>query len=153
MKGIKVNMNSILDCESKSLERINSFQLPIIYKKIGIGLFLISITALFVIAFTSSDDTFKLVAKYGMLIGLLIVSISKEKIEDELVRDLRLRSFSFAFIVGVLYALSLPFIDFFIDLIAQSESAAFEGLGDFQILWILLACKVSYFELLKRTHK
>ena len=148
-----MKMKSVLECESKSLERINLFQLPVIYKKIGYGLFLLSLVALFVIAFTSNDDTFKLVAKYGTLIGLLIMSISKEKIEDELVRDLRLRSYSFAFIVGVLYALSFPFIDFFVDLIAQTQNADLKGLGDFPILWILLTCKVGYFELLKKTHK
>ena len=148
-----MKMKSILDCESRSLERINSLQLPTIFKKIGIGLFLISLIILLVLAFTSNDDTFKLVSKYGMLIGLLIVSISKEKIEDELVRDLRLRSFSFAFIVGILYALSLPFVDYLVDLIIQSQNADLKGLGDFPILWILLTCKVGYFELLKKTHK
>ncbi len=85
-----------------------------------------------------------------MLIGLLIVTISREKIEDEFIENLRSKSFSLAFIIGVIYVLAQPLVNYIVSLILQSEKASFEDLGDFQILWFLLVIYLTAFWSLKR---
>jgi len=148
-----MTLKSILDCERKSLKEMDKYQLPNYFKKIGVGLFVVSIISLFINAFSINVFLYREIAKYGMLIGMLLISISKEKIEDELITKLRMQSYTFAFIAGVFYALTLPFMDYFVDLIFQSDKAILKDMGDWQILWILLSVQVFYFEMLKRAHK
>ncbi len=126
------------------------FQLPHRFKKIGTALLLVSFLAMFLIAFTFNDAIYRGLAKYGMLLGLLIISISKEKIEDERIGALRMQSYSFAFVIGVLYAFAIPLLDFGVDSIFNAGNAEMKGIGDFMILWFLLIVQVFYFEYLKR---
>jgi hypothetical protein len=108
---------------------------------------------MFVNAFLINNIDLKLAAKYGVLIGLLITSISKEKIEDELVAKLRMQSYTFAFVMGVVYAIALPLIDYLFETVLGKESAAVKDMGDFTILWMLLFVQVFFFHYLKRMHK
>jgi uncharacterized oligopeptide transporter (OPT) family protein len=96
----------------------------------------------------------KLTSKYGILIGLLLISISKEKIEDELIKSLRMQSYTFAFIAGVIITLlTNPIFNYIANLISEKQQGSFEGVGDWEILWILLSIQVFYFEFLKRMNK
>jgi hypothetical protein len=95
----------------------------------------------------------KLGAKYGLIIGLLIISISKEKMEDELIRQLRMQSYSFAFIIGVAYTLLIPLTSYMINFLFEPGEQALKNSGDLSILSLFLLCQVGYFELLKRMHK
>ena len=88
-------MESFLDCERKDINKLKKYQLPNQAKNIGWLILCVAFIALF---FTTKDTSSKLIAKYSILIGLLIISISKEKIEDELIKSLRMQSFTFAFI-------------------------------------------------------
>ncbi|WP_232225381.1 hypothetical protein [Christiangramia salexigens] len=129
---------------------MKKLQLPNSFKKIGALIFIAAFIAMFIVAFTANDPILKGVTKYGVLFGLLLVSISKEKIEDEFIVKLRMQSYAFAFIIGVLYALAMPFIDYMVDLIFQSDKAEIKEIGDFEILWMLLFIQVFYFHMLKR---
>ncbi|MGB1240910.1 MAG: hypothetical protein ACPG49_00205 [Chitinophagales bacterium] len=143
---------TLMDCERKKLKDLTKYQLPNHFKAIGVGLTIISFAALFLNKFAFNLPEFRLMAKYGMLIGLLLVSISKEKIEDERIGQLRMQSYAFAFIAGVLHALVLPFMDFLVDAAFQTKEAILKDAGDFMILWILLSIQVLYFEFLKKLH-
>ena len=132
---------------------MKNFQLPPIYKKIGIGVALLSFIGLFANKLTVDMEAFRSAARYGLLIGFLLMSISREKIEDELIKNLRMQSYSFAFIFGVIMSLFTPFIDFFVDAAAGVKEAGLKDAGDFEILWILLSVQVLYFEMLKRMHQ
>ena len=149
-----MNVKSFVECERKSLEKMKRYQLPNSFKKIGIGLILISLIAFFVNKFSIENIDLKLTAKYGILVGLLLISISKEKIEDELITSLRMQSYTFAFIAGVIVTLlTNPLFNYIANLISQKQQENFEGVGDWEILWILLSVQVFYFELLKRMNK
>lgn len=148
-----MTIKSILECERKSLKEMDKYQLPNYFKKIGIGLVVISLISLFINAFSINASEFRSIAKYGMLIGMLLISISKETIEDELITRLRMQSYTLAFIAGVIFTLILPFMDYFVDIIFKADEAIFKDMGDFQILWILLSVQVFYFEFLKKLHK
>ncbi|MCB0752770.1 MAG: hypothetical protein KDC52_14965, partial [Ignavibacteriae bacterium] len=109
--------------------------------------------ALFINGFVLNNLELKVIAKFGLLIGLLIISISRELLEDELVIKLRMQSYTFAFIAAVGYSLMLPFINYLFDITFQPANAALKEIGDFTILWMLLIVQVLYFEVLKKAHK
>lgn len=149
-----MNVKSFMEYERKSLEKMKRYQLPNRFKKIGIGIILISLVAFFVNKFSIENIDLKLIAKYGILVGLLLVSISKEKIEDELITSLRMQSYTFAFIAGVIITLlTNPLFHYIANFISQKQQENFQGVGDWEILWILLSVQVFYFEFLKRMNK
>ena len=148
-----MTLKSIADCERRSLRRMKKYQLPHRFKRVGFLLFAISFIFLFINAFSWEVESYRVMARYGILVGLLIVSISKEPVEDELITKLRMESYAFAFIMGVVYALVLPFVDYLIDLGLKPDEAVVKDTGDFIILWMLLCVQVLYFEVLKRLYR
>lgn len=145
-----MTLKSILEHDKKMLGRIKNFQLPNYMKRVGLGITLISFIGLFANKFTVDIELIRSVCKYGMLLGLLLVSISKEKVEDEYIVQLRMQSYTFAFIAAVVLAFIQPFINYAVDYAISGETA-FKENGDFVILWMLLFCQVFYFEMLKKS--
>ncbi len=143
-------LNTFLSCESKEIIKMRKYQLPNHYKRVGLWVAVISFLSLFVNKFSVDLEIYRIIARYGLLIGMLLISISKEKVEDEFIAQLRMQSFSVAFILGVLYTLILPLVDYSVDLAFGDKEAMLKNMGDFSILWILLSVQVLYFELLKR---
>lgn len=140
------------DCERKKLEKLKKYKLPNSFKRIGWGVVIISVVVLLTRKFFLPDQVdLGLIAKNGMLLGLLIVIISKEKIEDELIGMIRGHAFSFAFIAGVVYALVMPITDYVVDLVIDSKEASYSELGDFIILWFMMVMYLAFFNLLKKT--
>lgn len=149
-----MNLKSFIECERKSLEKMKRYQLPNRFKKIGIGIIIISLVTFLVNKFSIENIDLKLTAKYGILVGLLLVSISKEKIEDELITSLRMQSYTFAFIAGVIITLlTNPLFNYIANIISQKQQENFQEVRDWEILWILLSVQVFYFEFLKRMNK
>lgn len=86
--------------------------LPNYSKKIGVGSIL-AIVTLCIISFTFDwfeDDRVILLeaTRVITILSLLTITLSKDKIEDELVMYVRLKALVFAFIVGVLLSITLP---------------------------------------------
>jgi hypothetical protein len=107
---------------------------------------------MFVRAFAMEGDTqwLKLILQKIMLIGMLVMSLSKDKIEDEMTITLRAQSYAIAFIVGVLYALIMPYVEFGVSNAVHSGGEAFKDLGDFQILLFMLMIQLMFYHNLKR---
>lgn len=137
------------ESKRRSLDDLRKLQLPHRYKNLGWIVFALAFIALFI---TTKDSPPKLISKYVLLIGLLVVSISKEKIEDELAKKLRMHSFTFAFIFAVLIAITNPLISCLANFVFTEQQDPFDGIGDWMILWLLLSLQVFYFEYLKRIH-
>lgn len=148
-----MNIKSIVACELKSLDKLKRCQLPHMYKKVGLGIIVVSVISSIGIKLFIDDSMLKQVAMYGILLGLLVISISKEKIEDELITSLRMQSYAIAFIAGVFITLTHPILSYVVFTLFEKQHETFQGMGDWQILWILLGIQVFYFELLKRTNK
>ncbi len=149
-----MNKNKICDSEERRIHRLVNFKLPNHWKKIGWGLFFLSLGLLLLNRFVDVNHAiFKTILKNIILVGLLIITISKEKIEDELVENLRSKAFSFAFIIGVVYVLIQPLINYLVFLIVKPQNANYEDLGDFQILWFLLIVYLTAFWFLKRRNQ
>jgi len=92
--------------------------LPPKFKKIALGIILASILAvvfskLKIIAL--NKDVVGTVSMSGFLIGLLLLAITSDKIEDELTLRIRLKAFAASFISGVIMVVVEPFINFLFD--------------------------------------
>jgi hypothetical protein len=145
-----MDVQKILECEGEQLRKINF--LPYYFKKIGFGLLIVSLISLGSLTFLDySSDLIKNISKSVLLIGLLLISISMEKNEDEYTMQLRARSYVMAFIFGVVYAILQPYINYGVALILKKESADFEELSSFVIIWFMLFIQLGFYYTLRRT--
>lgn len=144
--------SKIIECERKRFGKLVNFRLPSKFMKVGISLGLLSIVMMFVRAFALEGDTewMKLLLQKTLLIGMLIMSISKDKEEDEMVVILRSQSYAIAFVIGVIYALIMPYVEFGVDSVIESNISEFKNLGDFQVLLFMLMIQLLFFHNLKR---
>ncbi len=88
--------------------------LPNNFKKVAFGIMILSIllVVLSVLkAITIDEEIVKTLAKSGFLVSLLLLVITKNKIEDELTLRIRLRAFAASFIYGVVIVIAEPFIN------------------------------------------
>ncbi len=82
--------------------------LPTNFKKIGYGILVLSV--LFVFLFKLNllkvdQEIVWVISKIGILISLLILAITRNKIEDELTFRIRVQAIGRSFIFGVLYVI------------------------------------------------
>ena len=87
--------------------------LPRTFKKVAFGI--MSVSALLVVfsifkVLPIDKEVVKTIAKSGFLISLLLLVISRNKIEDELTLRIRLQAFAASFIYGVVIIIVEPFI-------------------------------------------
>jgi len=141
----------LCEAEYRRLKKLQNFQLPNYYKKIGVGLFILSLLSLVLLsAFATDAELIRSIFRKGLLIGLLIVSLAKDGIEDELTLKLRMQSYSMAFICGVLYAVIQPYVNYLFNSQVKMKDVPYSDLGDFQVLIFMLLVQLGFFGLLKR---
>jgi len=147
-----MNIKNILAHEEKDLKKLENLKLlPNRVKTIGINLLILSVILLFAGKFLFTEyHTVRLVIKNLILISLLLISVSRNKIEDERTLRLRVQSYAFAFITGVLYAMVQPFAILLVESIMQSELATLVELSVFQVLIFMLLVQISYFNFTMR---
>ncbi|WP_033960495.1 hypothetical protein [Psychroserpens jangbogonensis] len=147
-----MDRNSFVECERKGLNKLINFRLPYYFYKVGMVIVGASIVMMFVRAFALDGDQeiLKEVLQKGILIGMLLMSIARDKDEDEMVVKLRMQSYTYAFIAGVLYALIMPFVDLGVSTIVHGGGEVYKDLGDFQLLLFILMVQLLCFHTLKR---
>ncbi len=141
------------EAEYRRLKKIQNYQylLPNHYKKVGIALLIASIAALITRKYLFEDvGLVQEIGRKGMLLALLLITLSKEKIEDELITKLRGQAFAVAFIAGVIYTLVQPLINYLVALIIKPENATYSDLGDFIVMWFMLVIYLTFFYMFKR---
>lgn len=147
-----MNTEKIIDCERNGLEKLTSFRLPQYFYKLGMAVVALSIIMMFVRAFAMEGDTewLKLILQKMFLVGMLLMSVARDKEEDELTIKLRMQSYAWAFITGVVYALVMPYVEFGVSNVVHSGGEAYKDLGDFQILIFMLMIQLMSYHTLKR---
>lgn len=143
----------LMECETKRIKKMISFRLPHRYLYFGIVICAVAISAMFLRAFVLDGDTewLKLSLQKVLLIGMLIMSLSKDKIEDEMLISMRSQSYAVAFVVGVAYALIMPYVEFGVSNLVHSGGESYKDLGDFQVLLFMLMIQLMFYHfLLKR---
>jgi dolichol kinase len=141
------------------IEKINKFtdyQLPNQFKIVGLVIVIVSFLSIFTslklyILDVKYHELFERIAFSGTVLGLLMISISKEKIEDELMTKIRTQSYHYAVIGTVLFYLTFPFINFIIMSIFSSMPKI-EGSKDVSVLGVLLMLQILTFKKLKKAY-
>jgi hypothetical protein len=152
IKCKKMKTEKLIDCERKRMNKMINFRLPHVYLKIGIAVVAISIFVMFWRAFVMEGDTewLRTLAKKGLVVGMLLMSISKDREEDELTVKLRMQSYALAFVIGVIYALVMPYVDYGVSNVVKPDSETLKDLGDFQVLVFMLMIQLMFYNTLKR---
>jgi len=147
-----MNTKKIMDCERKRFDRIINFRLSHTFMTVGIAVAALSIIMMFVRAFVIEGDTewLKVVLQKTLLVGMLLMSISKDKEEDEMTVTLRSQSYAIAFVIGVVYALVMPYVEFGVSNVVNSGGEVLKNLGDFQVLLFMLMIQLMFYHNLKR---
>ncbi|WP_339661631.1 hypothetical protein [uncultured Polaribacter sp.] len=143
---------SICERERSQLEKLNKFQLGNQYKKVGyivaIGTFIVMIAR----KYFEDSEWIRPILHGILLIGLLVISLSKEKLEDEFIDSLRAQSYRLAFIMAIVYSLIQPLINFGVAfLLNQNEEM--KSFNYFQVLFFMLIVQLLFFWKLKRMNR
>ena len=147
-----MNLKNYCDAESARSNKPANIQFPNRFKKIGIAIAIFSFSMLIINKFKFESEQVRFVSKHGLLIGFLFISLAKEIIEDEFIKNLRMQSYAFAFVVCVAYSVFMPYLEYFVDAL-RGKTTVLQDSGDFMVLWVLLIVQVSYFSYLKRLFK
>jgi hypothetical protein len=144
-------LKDLAEYERKQLSKIHNYRLPIYFKYIGLVLFIVSfLTIMSKLFIDDQSEMISDLSKKGFLIGMLLISISKDKEEDELTNKLRSQSYALAFVIGVIYALVMPYVDYGVSNALKSEGETLKNLGDFQILIFMLMIQLMFYYVLKK---
>lgn len=139
------------EAEERRFEKFKNFGLPNSFKKVGIAIIVVSLLTTVIAKMADlGNPTINFAIKRVILVGLLLIAISKEKIEDEMIRTIRGQAFSMAFIAGVVYTLVQPLINYIIDLFVEHDKEPLTDVGDFQVLWFLLTMYLLFFYMIKK---
>lgn len=143
---------SFINCERKRFGKLIGFRLPHKFMYVGLMIGALSIVMMFVRAFAMEGDTewLKTVLQKTLLIGMLLMSISRDKEEDEMTMSLRAQSYAIAFVIGVVYALVMPYVDYGVSNALKPEGEVLKDLGDFQVLLFMLMIQLMFYHNLKR---
>ncbi|OZV68138.1 hypothetical protein CA834_10860 [Winogradskyella aurantia] len=119
---------------------------------VGLAIALLSVLMMFIRAFVLDGELewLKLLLQKTLLVGMLIMSLSKDKIEDEMTMGLRSQSYAIAFIVGVIYSLVMPYVEYGVSNVVHSGGEVYKDLGDFQVLLFMLMIQLMFYHTLKR---
>ena len=147
-----MNNSSICERERSQLEKMNKFQLSNKFKKIGLYIALGAFVFLFVRKYIDAPEWVRGMLKGILIFGLLVISISKEKIEDEYIETLRAQSYRLAFIMAVIYALVQPFINYSVGLLFD-KTEKLQSFNYFEILFFMLVIQLMFFWQLRRFNK
>jgi hypothetical protein len=147
-----MNTKKIMDCEQQRFYKLINYRLPRKFMAIGIAIVMVSFIMMFVRKFGMDSDALwlKELLKKSLVVGMLLMSVSKDKEEDEMTIMLRAQSYVFAFFVGVVYALFMPYIDFWVSNALKPEGEALKDLGGFQVLVFMLMVQLMFYHYLKR---
>lgn len=134
---------------------MNSFQLPYQFKKLGYYLVSATILLMLVRKILAVDLLWvKVILKNVLLISMLIISISKEKIEDEFIKNLRSQSYRLGCIITILYAILQPIANYLVDLFLNKKAPElYSNFSYFQVLVFMMLIQIAFFEKMKRLNK
>jgi hypothetical protein len=139
----------------EKIDKYISYQLPNRFKIIGLILFIVSFISVPLISIylenNKYQELFQRIGSTIAILSLLMIAISKEKVEDELIAKIRMQSYHYAVIGTVLGYLSLPFI-FYIISFSFATAPKMEGSKDIPIFGVLLFMQILTFKKLKRAY-
>lgn len=146
-----MKIKNILECERDQLYKMMNYQLPNRFIRIGFGVFILSFISMIGLKFVDFDkDLIRMILRSVLLVSLLVIAISKDKEEDEMIKLMRMQSYALAFIIGVLYAVFQPIFNYIVALVMGSYTSDYTKIGEFQVLFFMLLIQLMFFNYLKK---
>ena len=146
-----MNKKSFVECERNRIQKLLDFRLPRSFKWVGVILLVTAFTLFFVRKqFPEQAELIRSIGRTIFIIGLLCISLARDREDDEMIVALRAQSYVIAFILGVLYAIIMPYIEFGVSNIVHSGGESYKELGDFQLLSFMLLIQLGFYHTLKR---
>jgi len=144
-------MSAFLEYERKELDRFRL--LPHVYKTVGLVIGGLSLLTL--VGFWATNQNLSPVIKNLLqdilLFAMLLVSVTREKQENAAIRRARWKSYTFAFVAGVGYAIVQPYINYGVAYLVKPDKAVFSEMSLFVVLWFMLVVQLATYYLFKRT--
>ena len=142
-------MGDFCEAERKRAYKWANFQLPHQWKRVAVWAFWLILGLMLFKKFVGGPEWVRPILKNAMVLALLAISISKEKIEDEFIVSLRSLSFRWAFIMGAVYSVVQPFINYGADVALGKEHPELDT-GAFPVLIFMLLVQLLFFHQIKR---
>ena len=143
-----MSLQKIIEWDRKNLERLRRVQLPNGYKKIGLAVVILSFVALVIHKAADIDiDWLRQLIKNVLLIGLLMISIAREKVEDEMIASIRMQSYAMSFIIGVVYGVVQPYVNYGVGMLLGDTDANLQ-MGYVQVLSFMLIVQILFFRVM-----
>ena len=123
--------------------------LPGSCKFVAFGIMVLTVIFFLLVAFDRiimERDIIFAITKTGLLISLLMLTLTRHKREDEVISEIRLKAIALTFIFGVVYVIVEPFVS----LIFQDGFISDMGVGQLMITLFSFYFIIFYF-MLKRT--
>ena len=140
----------------RKIDKYTNFLLPYKFKKIGLVLFVLAFIAYFTAVFFVENILYCALslnlAETIAIVGLLLVAISKEKTEDELISKIRMQSYHYAVIGTVIVQFFISFFPFIFVLPFPAKTLKITKSIDVSVLLYLLVIKIIIFKKLKTAY-
>ena len=138
--------------EQRALQKLINFRLPRRFMTIGIIICAVTLLLMFFRETLFGEESLVIrdALQKSLLIGMLMISITRDSVEDEMIVQLRMQSYAWAFITGVIYALIMPYVEFGVSSVVNVDNETFKNLGDFQVLLFMLLVQLMCYHVLKR---
>mgnify|MGYP003640168861 FL=1 len=147
-----MSRETICEKERTKIEKLNKFQFHNKFKKVGYYIAFIAFGLMIAKKFVDEPEWVKPLLSGILLLGMLIISMSKDTIEDEYIDSLRSQSYRFSFVIVVLYSLIQPLINYGVGILFD-ETETLKGFDYFQVLFFMLVVQLMSFYQLKRVSK
>tara|TARA_R110002072_G_scaffold203606_3_gene361573 strand:- start:1162 stop:1605 length:444 start_codon:yes stop_codon:yes gene_type:complete len=147
-----MSKESICERERSQLSKMNKFQLGNQFKKVGYSIAIAAFILMLGRKFIENSEWIKPILHGVLLIGLLVISLSKEKIEDEFIDSLRSQSYRLAFIMAIVYSLVQPIVNYAVAVLLNQDDEL-QGFSYFQVLFFMLIVQLMMFWQLKRMNR
>lgn len=144
-----MSKQSLCERERSNIAKMNKFQLANKFKKVGLSVALAAFGFMIVLGYFEEPNWVKPILHGILLVGLLVISVSKEKEEDEFIDSLRSQSYRLAFLLAIVYALVQPIINYSVSYLFH-QNDEIEGFNYFQVLFFMLIVQLMFFYKLRK---
>ena len=122
------------------------------FKKVGYGIAIGAFILMIGRKYIENSEWLRPILHGVLLIGLLVISLSKEKLEDEFLDSLRSQSYRLAFIMAIVYSLLQPVVNYAVAVLFNQDDEL-QGFSYFQVLFFMLIVQLMMFGQLKRMNR
>jgi len=151
MESTMKNKETFCEGEKRRFNRLMQIGwLPQDFKKVGAIVAIVSFICLIMSKFAmDTGPEIKDLLRSIMLIGMMLIVMSKEEHEDERIDKIRNKAFAGSFILGIIFSLAQPFVNFAVENLF-SDPEPYADISAFQVIFIMITFYLMFLRLMKK---